>query len=97
MRYIVESISTFHEMHVVEADNEEAAKLVSQNADWNSSVHIGVQILGVYPANEHDKDRMKVKDNYFFEGYSEIDKEGVLSYHHENGLVNDNMPIEKVL
>jgi 1-aminocyclopropane-1-carboxylate deaminase/D-cysteine desulfhydrase-like pyridoxal-dependent ACC family enzyme len=97
MRYIVESISTFHEMHVVEADSKEDAKLVAENADWNSSVHVGVQVLGVYAANEHDKARMKAKDDYFFEGYSHINKEGVLAYHHENGLVNDNMPIQKVL
>ena len=44
-RFAVETISTFAEVHLVYAENEEEAKKIAANADYNTSKWLGQQVI----------------------------------------------------
>lgn len=85
MKYLVEVLSTFRNVYVVEADNEEDALLVTENCDDNWQEWLGQQKLDVRPYTEEQKEHFKSKDNYFWEGYSSLDENGHIVYHHPDG------------
>lgn len=80
MKYIVETIQTFREVHVVEAENEEIAKEIAANSDYNMSKWLGQHIATVYPYTEDHLARFKKEDEYFWEGVKSVDSEGFLCY-----------------
>lgn len=94
--FAVESVCTFFEVHLVEAENEEQAKKIAEHSDYNVSKHIGVQNVNVYKFKEKDMKRFKNLDNFFFDGYAFIDKESNLCYKKLDGTFNGNMPVTKV-
>lgn len=85
MKYIVEVFSNFREIHVVEAENEEIAKEIAQNSDYNMSKHIGTQVATIYPYLEEHVERFRKEDEYFWEGVKGVDDEGFLTYQRPGG------------
>jgi hypothetical protein len=81
VKYLIQTISTFHQAHVVEADSEEEAKLVVQQADDNWSNWKGLQFVGTTPL-EQAQDIIKSLTNQggtFWPGYSYL-KDGKVEY-----------------
>jgi hypothetical protein len=95
-RFSVESVSTFYEVHIVHAENEEQAKHIASQADYNASKWLGQQISNVRVCDDADLVRFKELDDYFFAGSAAVDNEGRLYYLKEDGTVNGNMPITKI-
>ena len=96
-RFAVETISTFAEVHLVYAENEEEAKKIAANADYNTSKWLGQQVIRVRDCGKKQIERYKQEDKYFFEGAATIDKQDYLIYTDLDGkVVNENMPREKI-
>jgi hypothetical protein len=85
MKYLVEVLSTFRNVYVVEAENEEDALLVAENSDDNWQEWLGQQKLDVRVYDDSQKEYFKSKDKYFWEGYTSLDENGHLVYHHPDG------------
>jgi hypothetical protein len=85
MKYVVETIVTFREVHVVEAENEEIAKEISLNSDYNMSKHLGSQIVTIYPYSNEHFERFCKEDQYFWNGIKGVDAEGYLTYQRSDG------------
>ena len=80
MKYIVELVSTFREIHVVEAENEETAIKIAQKSDYNMSKWLGQQVSTIYDYSEIDINRLKKEDQYFDDTFASVDSEGFLVY-----------------
>jgi hypothetical protein len=80
MKYIVETIVIFREVHVVEAENEEIAKEIALNSDYNMSKHVGTHVATIYPYSQQDRERFVKEDEYFWDGVKGVDNEGYLTY-----------------
>jgi hypothetical protein len=85
MKYIVETIQTFREIHVVEAENEEIAKEIAQNSDYNMSKWLGQHVATIYPYSEDHHKRFCQEDEYFWDGVKSVDDEGFLTYQRPGG------------
>lgn len=97
MKYIVETLSTFREVHVIEAENEEIAKKIAQDSDYNMSKHLGVNVLSVYEYSDDHKERFLREDEYFWEGIKGIDSEGYLTYQRPGGEPIRSDMAEKII
>jgi hypothetical protein len=95
-KFVVESVCTFYEIHVVEAENEEMAAKIAAHSDYNASKWLGTQVANISEFKEEDLPRLKGVDSYFFEGYACVDAEGHLIYKKPDGTINGNMPKEKI-
>jgi hypothetical protein len=84
-RFVIETVSTFTEVHVVFAKNEEEAKKIAENSDYNSSKWLGQQIIRINECSKDDLERYKLEDKYFFDGAATIDDEDYLVYTDING------------
>ncbi|MFZ9241383.1 MAG: hypothetical protein ACO22R_09600 [Chitinophagaceae bacterium] len=93
-KFVVETVSTFYEVHLVEAESEEEAKKIAGNSDYNASKWLGQQIANISEFKEEDLPRLKQIDSYFFDGYAGIDN-GYLRYYRMDGTVNGNMPLDE--
>ena len=51
-KFIVETLQTFHECHVVEAENEEQAQKIAENSDYKASLHLGSTLVDVQKFSE---------------------------------------------
>lgn len=85
MKFIVETISTFREVHVVEAETREIAEKIAAAADYNMSKWLGQQVLTVYPHTDQDIERFRAEDEYFWDGVASVDAESFLTYKHPFG------------
>jgi hypothetical protein len=94
-KFVVETVSTFYEVHLVEAENEDEAKFIVANSDYNASKWLGQQVASVNEFDERDMPRLRKLDTYFFDGYATIEND-YLVYRKMNGELNGNMPHEKV-
>jgi hypothetical protein len=94
-KYVVETINTFYEVHLVEAENEEEAKMITENSDYNASKWLGQQVANISEFDDRDLPRLKSIDSYFFDGYATIEND-YLVYRKMNGELNGNMPREKI-
>jgi hypothetical protein len=85
-KYIVESIGMFRQVHVVEAENEDAAMEVARNADDNWQEYLGEMKVDI---SEFTPERIKhfQEKEFFWEGISFKDENGVVRYKHKNGQV----------
>ena len=96
-RFVVETVSTFAEVYIVHAKNEEEAKFIAQNADYNTSKWLGQQFIDISECSDDDVKKLKKRDEYFFDGSAKIDKDGNLFYTDLSGNIkNDRMPTEKI-
>ena len=83
-KYIVEQLSAFRNVYVIEADTEEEAVKISEYADDNWQEWLGNLKIDV---NEYTDERIayfKHKD-YYWAGETYKDKDGYVAYHHPNG------------
>ena len=95
-KFVVESVCTFYEIHVVEAENEEMAAIIAAHSDYNASKWLGSQVANISKFKEKDLPRLKNVDSYFFEGYACVDDNGHLIYKKPDGTINGNMPSQKI-
>ena len=94
-KYVVETVSSFYEIHLVEAENEEEARFITENSDYNASKWLGQQVSNISEFDERDMPRLKNVDSYFFDGYATIEDDKLL-YRKMDGTLNGNMPQEKI-
>ena len=94
-KFLVETVNTFYEVHLVEAENEEEARFITENSDYNASKWLGQQVANINEFDERDLPRLQKLDTYFFNGYATIEDD-YLIYRKMDGELNGNMPREKV-
>ena len=90
-KFIVETLQTFHECHIVEAENAEQAQKIADNSDYNASLHLGTTLVDVQKFSESKLKRWKERESYFFDGYAVVE-DGYLVYRKPDGSFNGNMP-----
>ena len=96
-RFAVETISTFAEVNIVFAENEEEAKKIAAHSDYNTSKWLGQQVVRVRKCKDKDIERYKKEDTYFFTGAALITEEKFLVYTDLEGkVINESMPKEKI-
>ena len=85
-KYIVESIGMFRQVHVVEAENEDTAMEIARTADDNWQQYLGEMKVDI---SEFTKERIKhfKEKEFFWEGTSFKDENGVVRYKHKKGEV----------
>jgi hypothetical protein len=94
-RFVVETVNTFYEIHLIEAENEEEARFIVNHSDYNASKWLGQQIANVSEFNESDLPRLKSVDSYFFEGVATIEND-FLVYKNIDGTPHGSMPTNKI-
>lgn len=94
-KYVVETVNTFYEVHLVEAEDQAEAEFIVQNSDYNASKWLGQQIATINEFDERDLSRLMKVDSYFFSGYATIEDDKLI-YRKMNGELNGNMPQEKI-
>ena len=91
-RFAVETLSTFAEVHVVYAKDEEEAKKIAANADCNTSKWLGLQVIRIRDCGKKQIERYKQEDKYFFDGTAMIDDENFVVYTDLDGkVINEHM------
>ena len=95
-KFLVESLQTFHEVHVIEAETAEEAKKIAAESDYNASIWLGTTFLEVNECSDARIEQWKQREKYFFEGYARVDKDGFLEYRKPDGTFNGNMPTMKI-
>ena len=91
-RFAVETLSSFAEVHVVYAKDEEEAKKIAANADYNTSKWLGQQVVRVRDCGKKQIERYKQEDKYFFDGAAMIDDENFVVYTDLDGkVINEHM------
>jgi hypothetical protein len=85
-KYIVESIGMFRQVHVIEAENEDTAMEIARTADDNWQQYLGEMKVDI---SEFTPERIKhfQEKEFFWEGISFKDENGVIRYKHKNGQV----------
>ena len=97
-RFAVETLSSFAEVHIVFAENEEEAKKIAAEADSNTSNWLGQKVIRVRDCGKKQIVRYKQEDKYFFNSAAMIDDEGYLIYTDLEGeIVNKAMPKTKLI
>lgn len=83
-KYIVEQLSIFRNLHVIEAENEQTAIAISEQADDNWQEWLGCLKVDV---NEYSDERIAYfkNKNYFWNGVAYQDADGYIAYIHPNG------------
>lgn len=95
-KFVVETLNTFYESFIIEAENEEEAKRIACDCEYNTSKWLGQQYINSYECNPSDLERFKQLDPYFYEGYASVEN-GVLSYKSfSTDEVIKEMPITKL-
>ena len=94
-KFVVETVNTFYEVHLVEAKNEEEAKFIVANSDYNASKWLGQQVANISEFDERDIPRLQSVDSYFFDGYATIEDNKLL-YRKMDGTLNHAMPQETI-
>jgi hypothetical protein len=83
-KYIVEQISTFRNVHVVEAENEDEAVAIAEQADDNWQEWLGYLKIDVTDYSDERISFFKDRD-YFWGGVAYKDADGFIGYIHPNG------------
>jgi len=82
-KYIVETISTFRSVHVVEAENDEQAFAIASEADDNWQEWLGVTKLDVSEFTESRVQHFREKQ-YWWDGSCYLNEMGAITYKHPN-------------
>jgi hypothetical protein len=94
-KFVIETVNTFYEVHIVEAENEEEAQLIVQHSDYNASKWLGQQIANISEFDKRDLPRLKNLDSYFFGGVATIEDDYVV-YKNMDGSPHGSMPMNKI-
>lgn len=94
-KFVVETVNTFYEVHLVEAVDEAEAQFIVQNSDYNASKWLGQQVANISEFDERDLPRLEKVDSYFFDGYATIEDNKLL-YRKMDGTLNGSMPQETI-
>ena len=94
-KFIVETLQTFHECHIVEAENVEQALKIANASDYNASLHLGSTLVDIQKFSESKLKRWRERESYFFEGYAAVE-DGRLVYRKPDGTLNGNMPAQEI-
>ena len=95
-QFSVETVTTFYEVHMVQAKDEIEAEFIAMNSDYNASKYLGTQIVQILPCSNEEIKRFEKVDSYFFQGVAKVDKNGCLIYTNLDGTVNENMKPQKI-
>jgi hypothetical protein len=95
-KFIVETVNTFVEAHVVYAKDEEEAQFIAENSDYNASKWLGQFVSNISDCTEEGIQRISKLDSYFFQGAATIDENGFRVYVNDDGSQHGNMPLEKI-
>ena len=81
-KYIVETLGLFRQIHVVEADSEDAALSIAKEADDNWQEYLGEVKIDI---NQYTPEQIKVfkEKQYFWDGVSFRDVDGKVNYKFE--------------
>lgn len=93
-KYIVESLSIFRNIHVVEVEHEDDIEFLMENSDANHDQWLGSKLIDVTEYSDQAIERFASK-KYFYPGSSFIDSEGYVCYRDKDGFVRRST-IEKV-
>ncbi len=94
-KFIVETLQTFHECHIVEAENVEQALKIAEASDYNASLHLGSTLVDIQKFSESKLKRWRERESYFFEGYAAVE-DSRLVYRKPDGTLNGNMPAQEI-
>jgi hypothetical protein len=94
-RFVVETVNTFYEIHLIDAVDEDEARLIVQNSDYNASKWLGQQVANISEFKESDMPRLKNVDSYFFQGVATIEDD-YLVYKNMDGSAHGSMPSQKI-
>jgi hypothetical protein len=86
MKYIVETIGMFRQVHVVEAETKEEAYEIAEVADDNWQEFLGTTKLDINEFTEEQIAHYKKKE-FYWEGVSYME-DGQVKYLHENGKIS---------
>lgn len=86
MKYIVETIGMFRQVHVVEAEDEKQAFKIAEVADDNWQEFLGMTKLDINEYTDEQIAHYKKKE-FYWEGVSYIE-DGVVKYKHKDGNVS---------
>lgn len=86
MKYIVETLSMFRQVHVVEADSEFDAIFLAEHADDNWQEHLGVMKHSITECTEQTLAPYK-EMKYFWDGVISLDDERNIKYVYPDGRV----------
>ena len=80
-RYIVETLSTFRHVHIIEAESKEKAFEIADKADYNWEEYLGLLKIDI---NEYTEEQAKVfkEKPFFWSGVACINENGELDYIH---------------
>ncbi len=84
-KFIVETVHSFREIHIVEADTRENAEIIAEKSDYNASYYLGHHTLDVKPFTVDEILRYKNNDVYFWDGVKSVNADGCLVYTTEHG------------
>ena len=84
MKYIVETIGMFRQVHVVEAKDEDEAFKIAERADDNWQEFLGMTKLDINEYTEEQIAHYKKKE-FYWEGVSSFDENYQVIYHHPSG------------
>ena len=85
-KYIVEQLSTFRNVHVIEAENEQEAIKISEHADDNWQDHLGVMKYSITEFTEQTLAPYKAM-KYFWDGVASLDADRNIKYVYPDGRV----------
>lgn len=88
-KYIIESISTFRHIHVVEAENEDEAFEITKEADENWQEYLGPVKLDVQEFTEEHVKRFREKQ-FWWDGVAYRNEDGVVEYKHPKNILGES-------
>lgn len=91
-KYIVESISLFRMVHVVEAESQTEAIAIARVSDDNWQEHLGEMGIDISEYTEEHIAHFKKKE-YFWDTVAFKDEDGFVAYIHPNGDVVKNKDV----
>ena len=88
-KYIVEQLSLFRNVYVIEADSEEEAVKISEVADDNWQEFMGQLKIDCQEYTEEHINLFRKKE-FFWEGTAMKDQDGFVAYIHSNGEISES-------
>jgi len=94
-KFVVETVSNFYDVHIVEAEDQQEAEFISQKADSNASKYLGQQIIAINEYDEKDLKRLMKVDSHLFSGYATIENSKLI-YRTMDDKLHGEIPEETI-